>query len=216
MVRHIVSAAFVTFQVKNKSINAKLEEPDFQSSRRYTAICGLLEGKSLEEIATECDISTRTLRRWMEHPQFIKEFNKSQEQFLERVNSRLKAAADKAAQKVIKLMDCGIPSVEMLAARTILRNTAKVDEITQLKKLISELQQVAARQTKQIAHLQRDSDELHTLKTDLKKGTLTRPKWVTPDDWEKFLRNNGEDDQIVVTYVKNHPSALSFPDDGPY
>jgi len=58
--------------------------PDPQSARRYTAICGLISGKSLEDIATECDISTRTLRRWMEYPQFIQEHEKAHQQFLER------------------------------------------------------------------------------------------------------------------------------------
>jgi hypothetical protein len=191
-------------------------ETDFQSSRRYTAICGLLEGKSLEEIATDCDISTRTLRRWMECPQFIQEFEKAHRQFLDRVDAKLQAAADRAAEKIIKLMDCGIPSVEMHAARTILRTTTKAAEIAELKKLIQELQQAASRQTKQMARMQRDSDELHTLKAELKTGTLKRPKWVAPDDWSKFLRNNEEDNRIIVTYVKNHPSALSFPDDGDY
>jgi hypothetical protein len=191
--------------------------PDPQSTRRYTAICGLIDGKSLEDIATECEISTRTLRRWMEHPQFIKEFEKAHEQFLERVTAKLQAAADRAAEKVIKLMDCGIPTIEMHAAKTILRATTKAAEIAELKKLIQELQQAAARQSKQIARLQSDSDELHTLKTDIKKGTLTRPKWVTPDDWSKFIHNNEEDNRVIVSYVNNHPSALSFPDDdAPY
>jgi predicted RNase H-like nuclease (RuvC/YqgF family) len=113
-------------------------------------------------------------------------------------------------------MDCGIPSIEMHAAKTILRTTTKASEIAELKKLVQELQQAAIRQTKQVTSLQRDSDELHTLKTELKKGTLTRPKWVTPDDWSKFISNNEEDNGIIVKYVRNHPGTLSFPDDGDY
>jgi len=185
--------------------------PDPQSARRYTAICGLIAGKSLEDIATECEISTRTLRRWMEQPQFIQEYERAHQQFLERVNAKLQAAADKAAEKVIKLMDCGIPSLEMLAARTILRTTTKASEIAALKKLIQELQQAANRQTKQITLLQRDSCELNTLKTEMKTGILTRPKWVAPEDWSKFLRNNKQDEKIIVTYVKDHPGALPIP-----
>ena len=89
-------STFVTHQMETNQMKEQ-STPDYQSARRYTAICGRLSGKSLEDIAAECDISTRTLYRWMECPQFIQEYENAHQKFLDRVEAKLHAAADRAA-----------------------------------------------------------------------------------------------------------------------
>ena len=144
----------------------------------------------------------------MDCPQFIREYEKAQDQFRERVDAILQQAADRAAKKLITLLDCGNHAVEVLAARTILRNNAKAAELAQLKKLIGEMQRAAAHDTKQINRLKREAEAFQKLLIDLKKGKLTRPDWVTPENWKKMITKNGGLEEVIVRYYSSDPNYL--------
>ena len=74
-----------------------------------------------KEIAQLLDISDRTISRWRKEPGFfdlIEEFQKIST--LDRLR-RYKAGANKALDKLLDLLECGDPKVELAAAKEIIR-----------------------------------------------------------------------------------------------
>jgi hypothetical protein len=99
----------------------------------------------------------------------------------------------------------GNQAVEVLAARTILRNNAKVAELAQLKKPIGEMQRAAAPDAKQINHLKREAESFQDLLLDLRQGTFTRPDFVTPENWQKMIIKNCGLREVVVRCYRSDP-----------
>lgn len=82
-----------------------------------------------KDIAQVLDISDRTISRWKEDPKFVELIEKFQRrETLDRLR-RYKAGANKAFQKLLDLLECGDPKVELAAAKEIIRLAGDEAEI---------------------------------------------------------------------------------------
>ncbi len=192
----------------NSNTTSNEEEPqnntDFKSARYQDAICCLIEGKTLQATADASSINVRTLRRWMEHPEFINEYDKARKEHLDNVKTRLQAAADVAAETLLRLATCGIPSVELTAARTIMMAARKDAEQMERNQKTKDLEKRIADQDAEIEKLKANikhslqtTTELDNFKTALRNGTFKAPDWITSTAWTDIVRANHKKSYLI-------------------
>jgi len=174
-----------------------LEQAEKLSPKQWSAISCLMEGRTMQATADLCDVNVRTLRRWLQSPDFVEEYNRTRRQHLENVTAHLLSAAADAADTLMRLLKSGDPIVELRAARAILQMSHKGSEMADLKKRMDELERVNAKQAQQIEKLeaaneslQGSKEELHQMTTSLMAGTFQRPTWLTSTAWDKIVRTN--------------------------
>ena len=184
-----------TAKVENIVEEEAPEKTEKLTDRQQSAICCLIEGNTLQASADTCGINVRTLRRWMQLPEFREEYNKARRQHLDHVAARLQSSADDAAETLARLLKCGDPLIELRAAKAILQISQKSVEAAELEKRAADLERSTAQQAKQIRHLKAENEllsssynELHDLKQGLEFGTLHRPEWVSKSAWERMFR----------------------------
>ena len=130
----------------------------------------------------------------MEHPQFIQDYGKAHREHLEMVSKRLQSAADVAADTLVRLLNCGIPSVELRAARTILQSTRRDAEQAELKRSTKDQERTIGHQAEEIEKLktiiknyEKFRNELDEIRTTMRHGTFKKPDWVTPLAWNQII-----------------------------
>jgi hypothetical protein len=85
--------------------------------KRETAIACLLNSRSVAEAAERCDLSLRTLQRWMAQPDFQEHYRRAKDEALEGSINMLRAASASFAAGLVELAgDRTIPPVVRLAA----------------------------------------------------------------------------------------------------
>jgi len=111
--------------------------------RQSKAINLILEGQlSIESISSEIGINKSTIHRWLKRDNFKEKLEqKRQEVFEEGLNS-LKAAMDKAAKKLIELLNSKDENIRRLTAKEILNFSLKSFEIQNLEKRIEIIEEI--------------------------------------------------------------------------
>jgi hypothetical protein len=96
--------------------------------REEVAIAALLSEPTISAAATRAGISESTLLRWMQDPSFRDQYRASRRAVVEGATGRLQQAATQAVDALTRNLACGIPAVEVGAARTVLDLAAKAVE----------------------------------------------------------------------------------------
>ena len=79
------------------SNEGQIPDTDAVYAKYWTVIPHLVAGKSMIATAQACGINVRTLRRWMETPEFKQEYSLTKREHFDIVANRLTAYADKEA-----------------------------------------------------------------------------------------------------------------------
>src|SRR6187402_1308203 len=88
--------------------------------REEAAIAALLAEPTIEAAATKAGIGESTLLRWMAEPEFKTRYRAARRQVVECAIGRLQQVATEAVAALSRNLTCGIPAVEVGAARTVL------------------------------------------------------------------------------------------------
>ena len=175
----------------------QVPDTDAVYAKYWTVIPYLVAGKSMIGTAQACGINVRTLRRWMETPEFKQEYRLAKREHFDLVANRLTAYADEAANTLLDLMRNGDPMMQLRAAKTIIQIAQKSAEIAQRTQTIAELQQMNADKEALIEELETEVAELHDtsetlvqLKSKLSTGNFARPEWFPETNWNKIVQNN--------------------------
>lgn len=109
------------------------------------AILALLTNTSVEHAARAVKITPRTLYRWLNEPQFDKEYRKARRSAFGQGTARLQQASNAAVSSVLKIMlDQQTPaSTRLRAADLVLTHGAKAIEIEDIESRLSELERAA-------------------------------------------------------------------------
>jgi hypothetical protein len=75
------------------------------SRRQELLIAALLECDSIADAATKARVSTATIRRWMQLPEFKTAYQQAKRDLIEGSTKRLLRTMDKAARKLEAVMD---------------------------------------------------------------------------------------------------------------
>ncbi len=97
--------------------------------RQEQAIVALLTRPTIEQAAEEVGVNESTVRRWLKEPAFEEAYREERRRVLERAVGVLQKASVGAVGALMRNLKCGLPSVEVRAARTILEMALKGQEI---------------------------------------------------------------------------------------
>jgi hypothetical protein len=114
--------------------------------KQEEAILALLAQRSIDEAARVAKISSRTLYRWLNEPEFYRAFRKARRTVFSQTVARLQQAAPAAATTLLKtLVEAGAPhSVRVRAAECILNHAMKPIELEDIEARLAELERAAS------------------------------------------------------------------------
>ena len=109
--------------------------------KREFAIAALLQKATIAEAATSVGVSEKTLRRWLQDPDFAAEHRAAQRQAVDLAIAGLKQATGEAVATLRRNLTVGVPSVEVRAATEILSQTARWEELDELAERVKALEE---------------------------------------------------------------------------
>lgn len=109
--------------------------------RQEKALTALLTEVTIEAAAKRAGISDVTLWRWLQEPLFQAHYQQARRQIVGDAVGLLQRASKKAVATLVKNLDCGLPSVEVAAARVILEQAYKGVELLELEERITGLEE---------------------------------------------------------------------------
>jgi hypothetical protein len=110
--------------------------------KKEDAIAALLSQRSVEDAARVVGISTKTLLRWLQMPEFQAAYRQARRAAFSQSIARLQQGTAAAATTLLKTMiDANTPaSVKVRAADSVLNHSAKAIEIEDIEARVSELE----------------------------------------------------------------------------
>jgi hypothetical protein len=111
-------------------------------ANRERALSSLLESASITEAASKCELSEKTLRRYLDDAEFQKEFRAARRVVFEQNIVRLQSLHAGAVDTLERNLNCENPSVEVRAAQIIIEGNRKdfetLDILERLEKIEDE------------------------------------------------------------------------------
>lgn len=109
------------------------------------AIIGLLTKPDLATAAEFANISTNTLLRWLNIPDFADKYSAAKREALKQALSKLQQASGEAVETLREVSNdvAATPSARVTAAKSIIEMSIKIVELDEIEKRISELEKIA-------------------------------------------------------------------------
>ena len=111
--------------------------------KQETAIAALLSESTIGGAARVAKVAESTLWRWLQHDAFRSRYRAARAQVVESAIGTLQRAATKAVAALERNLECGHPSVEVSAARTILDSAVRAFELLDVTERLEALEAVA-------------------------------------------------------------------------
>jgi len=114
------------------------------SPRQAKAVGFLLAGCSIIETAGKCGVNEKTVRRWLNSPDFASQLKTGKRQVLERVEMRLVGTAERAVGVLVELLNSPVEpgaGVRRLAAVNLLELTQAWREMGDFEERLQALEQ---------------------------------------------------------------------------
>jgi hypothetical protein len=112
--------------------------------REEAALAALLSEPTIRAAAEKAGIGESTLLRWMSEPEFKARYRASRRSVVESAIGRLQQAATQAVDALTRNLTCGIPPVEVGAARAVLDQALRAVELVDLAERVEQLEQDSA------------------------------------------------------------------------
>jgi hypothetical protein len=114
-----------------------------REQREELAIAALLAEPTIAQAATEAGIGESTLLRWLAEPEFKARYRAARRAVVESAIGRLQQAATLAVDALARNLTCGIPAVEVGAAKSVLDQAIKAVELVDLAERVEALEQAS-------------------------------------------------------------------------
>jgi hypothetical protein len=114
------------------------------SRKQEQAIAALLTRPTLERAAAACNLTGRTLSRWLRDPGFARAYRDARRQIVEQAVTQLQGLCRQAVEVLHANMLCGDPGVEVRAALGVLDRAIKGVELADLAERVEQLEALAA------------------------------------------------------------------------
>ena len=122
--------------------NKTQTEKDGLTARQLRLITFILSTASIEAASKEAKIGRATVYRWLKEKHFREKLEQKRQELFEEGLSRLKAATDKASQRLIELLDSNNVNIRRLAAKDILSFALKAIETQNLEDRIDRIEEI--------------------------------------------------------------------------
>lgn len=115
---------------------------DILSGKKLKAIEALLACDTLDKACKTCGVSRTTMYRYLQEPEFDKEFKRAKRQLINRALLRLQQACGDASRALAEICrnSEAPPSARVSAAREILSSTMKAIETEELEERLKVLE----------------------------------------------------------------------------
>ena len=104
------------------------------------AISALLGEPTIARAAEKAGVAESTLRRWIAGPEFAAEYRAARRAVVEGAIGRVQQAATLAVDALARNLTCGIPAVEVGAAKAVLDQAMKGVELLDLAERVAALE----------------------------------------------------------------------------
>lgn len=118
------------------------------SRKREAAITALLTCATIGKAAEVAGVSERTLRSWLQQPEFRAAYRTARRQVVEAAVAHLQRASGAAVRTLRRNLSCGKSAVEVRAALGILEQSMKGVELIDLEERMAALE--AAEREKEV------------------------------------------------------------------
>jgi len=110
--------------------------------KQEEAIAALLSQRSIEDAARVVGVAEKTLRRWMQEPQFKAHYLRARREGVSQAVARLQQATGAAAAVALKLLtDPNVPAaVRLRAAEFVFDRSSKGIELEDIEARVAELE----------------------------------------------------------------------------
>ena len=95
-----------------------------EAARQDEAIAALIQAPTVETAAAMAGVPEATLRQWLKDPRFDDRYRAARQAVIEDVIARLEQLAGDAVEVLARNLTCGVPAVEVEAAKAILGHIA--------------------------------------------------------------------------------------------
>src|SRR5262249_17820314 len=119
---------------------------DSLTAKQLRTIEALLREPTITAAARAAKGGQRTIFTWLNDPLFASAYRRGRSQIVEKAISELQSASSDAVLALKRNLKCGVPAVEVNAAKTILDQATKgielsdlVEQVEQLKSLVDSL-----------------------------------------------------------------------------
>jgi hypothetical protein len=112
-----------------------------KQERAEQLIAALLSEATYEKAARAARLSKATVLRRLRDPEFRSAYRAARRDLLDATLGRLQRASTEAVQTLQSALRCGVPSVRVTAARSILDYALRVGELMDLEERIEALEQ---------------------------------------------------------------------------
>lgn len=110
--------------------------------RQEATILALLSSPSIRKAAAKVGAQEKTVRAWMDQPEFMKAYRAARRRVMEQAVGLLQRAMGKAVQTLVKNLDAAKASDQIKAATSILDHAQKGDEAGALLEEVQELKRL--------------------------------------------------------------------------
>src|SRR5689334_3685986 len=114
-----------------------------RASREDLALAALLSEPTIQFAAKRAGISESTLLRWLADPSFRTRYRDARRRVVEHAICGLQRATAEAVETLRRNLTCGIPAVEVGAAKAVLDQAIKGVELVDLAERVEQLEQAA-------------------------------------------------------------------------
>jgi hypothetical protein len=108
------------------------------------ALAALLSESTIATAAEKAGVGESTLLRWLAEPAFKTRFRAARRSVVEGAIGRLQQAATQAVDALTRNLTCGVPAVEVGAARSILDQAVRAVELIDLAERVEALERTVA------------------------------------------------------------------------
>jgi hypothetical protein len=115
-----------------------------QSRLEDAALAALLSTRTVAAAAEQVGVGERTLGRWMAEPAFKARYREARQQIVEHAIGRLQQATDEAVEALRRNLECGVPAVEVGAAKAVVEYVLKVGDVFDLAARLAALEAAGA------------------------------------------------------------------------
>ncbi len=116
--------------------------------KQETAIAALLSTSTIKDAAEACGLTTVTLWRWFQLPEFAAAWRAARRQVVENAITQLQTAASEAVETLKRNLTCRNEAVEVRAASLIIEQAVKGVELVDLQERVERLESLLEAQEK--------------------------------------------------------------------
>ena len=110
------------------------------NAKQEAGLSALLTSKTLEEAAEKADVTSRTLRRWLQEPDFSTAYNEARRRLVESAIVQLQSVTGDAVAALKRNLNAKSEAVQVSSARTILDFAVASVATLDLEQRINELE----------------------------------------------------------------------------